>query len=43
VEARLAAALELAEERPVRAERTDKYGCYNHHTGTMWVNCKHYE
>ncbi|HEX6700599.1 MAG TPA: hypothetical protein VF101_07695 [Gaiellaceae bacterium] len=22
---------------------TDKYGCYNHHTGTMWVNCKHYE
>jgi hypothetical protein len=20
---------------------TDKYGCYNHHTGTMWVNCEH--
>jgi hypothetical protein len=22
---------------------TDKYGCYNHHTGTMWVNCEHFE
>lgn len=21
----------------------DKYGCYNHHTGTMWVNCRHYD
>jgi hypothetical protein len=19
----------------------DKVGCYNHHTGTMWVNCRH--
>ena len=22
---------------------TDKYGCYNHHTGTMWINCEHFE
>jgi hypothetical protein len=22
---------------------TDKYGCYNHHTGTMYVNCRHYD
>jgi hypothetical protein len=22
---------------------TDKYGCYNHHTGTMWVNCEHHD
>jgi hypothetical protein len=22
---------------------TDKYGCYNHHTGTMFMNCRHYD
>lgn len=22
---------------------TDKYGCYNHHTGIMFVNCSHYD
>ena len=21
---------------------SDKVGCYNHHTGTMFVNCRHY-
>lgn len=21
----------------------DKVGCHNHHTGTMWVNCRHYD
>jgi hypothetical protein len=20
---------------------SDKVGCYNHHTGSMWVNCRH--
>jgi hypothetical protein len=22
---------------------TDKVGCYNHHTGSMFVNCRHYD
>jgi hypothetical protein len=27
------------------AEHTqgEKVGCYNHHTGTQWVNCRHLE
>jgi hypothetical protein len=22
---------------------SDKVGCYNHHTGTMFVNCRHFD
>ena len=21
----------------------DKLGCFNHHTGTQWVNCREYQ
>lgn len=24
-------------------QASDKVGCYNHHTGTMYVNCRHYD